>query len=97
MIKDTLVNMKRDSLLLSENPSEKKLKSIMHKYKTIFTGKKLNKVLSVEVAHFLNIENDEFNSKIDKIAFELKMDLEELHKMKSLDPDTTDAYYISLF
>lgn len=52
--------------------------------------------MSLEVAHFLKIENDEFNSKISKVAFELDLDLEELHKMESSDPGSIDAYYISL-
>lgn len=97
LIKETLISMKKDAAALKSNPSELDLKSIISKYDTIFTGEKFNKVLSIEVAALLNIENKTFNKHIGQITHELHMGLEGLHQLDSDDPNSVDAYYITLY
>lgn len=97
LIKTTLLNMRNDSMKLSSKPSNDEYRNLMKKYNTVFTGEKLNKVLSLEISHHLKMSNIEFNSHIGKVTHDLGMGLEGLHQLDSEDPDSTDAYYITLF
>lgn len=96
-IESVLLSMKQDSALLPEEPNDLQLRELIAKYNTIFTGEKFNKVLSIEVASFLQIPNTDFNNEIGTVANNLGMHLEELHAMDSKDPSSTDAYYITLY
>lgn len=96
-IKSTLLEMKLDSLKLNASPSDPEYRKLIDKYDTIFTGEKMNKVNSIEVAHYLKIDHNEFLSLLPKAAKELGMSLEGLHALGSKDLNSTDAYYINLY
>ena len=60
-----------------------------------FIGKERKKVISIEIANYLKLENSIFNKYIQEIAKELHIKLEGLHKVNSATSEA-DAYYIYL-
>ncbi|MGJ0537785.1 hypothetical protein, partial [Enterococcus faecium] len=60
-----------------------------------FIGKECKKVISIEIANYLKLENSIFNKYIQEIAKELHIKLEGLHKVNSATSEA-DAYYIYL-
>lgn len=96
LITDTLLKMKSDLLEFMINPTKSSYDQLINKYNTLFLGKKLNKVLSLEVAYYLDIPNPIFNKHIETIAANLDMNLDELVAVENIDNQSPDAYYIEL-
>lgn len=96
-IRSTLTAMKIDALQIKETNDQILLRHTMEKWSTVFTGDKFNKVLSIEVANYLKMDNTVFNSLVGQVTHELQMGLEGLHQIDSSDPNSTDAYYINLY
>ncbi|EGP5479893.1 hypothetical protein DSH74_00790, partial [Enterococcus faecium] len=69
--------------------------SVIRQFNIQFIGKECKKVISIEIANYLKLENSIFNKYIQEIAKELHIKLEGLHKVNSATSEA-DAYYIYL-
>lgn len=96
LITNTLLKMKSDLISLLIDQTNENYNQLIKKYNTMFLGEKFNKVISIEVAHHLDISNSVFNEHIEKIANNLNMNLEELVTVENIGNITPDAYYIEL-
>ncbi|TQA98573.1 hypothetical protein FKY88_13765, partial [Enterococcus faecium] len=70
-------------------------KSVIRQFNIQFIVKECKKVISIEIANYLKLENSIFNKYIQEIAKELHIKLEGLHKVNSATSEA-DAYYIYL-
>lgn len=95
MIKNTLISIKQSTSLIKNIPNETDLNDIIKQFNVRFIDKECNKIISIEVANYLKLENRIFNKYIKQIAEELHIKLEGLHKVNS-DTSEADAYYIYL-
>ena len=90
MIKSTLVSIKEYVLMISSLPNESDKNSVIKDFNLQLIGKK---VISIEIANYLKLENSIFNKYIEEVAEELHIKLEGLHKVNS-DTLKADAYYV---
>ena len=95
MIKSTLISIKEYVSMISSFPNESDRNSVIRQFNIQFIGKERKKVISIEIANCLNLENSIFNKYIQEIAKELHIKLEGLHKVNSATSEA-DAYYIYL-
>ena len=82
MIKSTLMSIKEYVSMISQ-------------FNIQFIGKERKKIISIEIANYLKLENSIFNKYIQEVAKELHIKLEGLHKVNSATSEA-DAYYIYL-
>ncbi|WP_165007616.1 MULTISPECIES: hypothetical protein [unclassified Enterococcus] len=92
MIKNTLMSIKQHASSIKNFPNETELNDVIKQFNIRCIG---NKIISIEVANYLKLENGTFNKYIKQIAEELHMNLEGLYKVNSVDSEA-DAYYIYL-
>lgn len=89
--------MKNDSLNLIHPTTDFEYRKLIEKYDTVFTGEKMNKVTSVEVASFLKMDHDKMLTMLRKVTPKLEMNLEGLHAIESSVSNSIDVYYITLY
>ncbi|NTQ43061.1 hypothetical protein HQ882_00935 [Enterococcus faecium] len=95
MIKSTLISIKEYVSMISSFTNESDRNSVIRQFNIQFIGKECKKVISIEIANYLKLENSIFNKYIQEIAKELHIKLEGLHKVNSATSEA-DAYYIYL-
>ena len=86
MIKSTLMSIKEYVSMIS----------VIRQFNIQFIGKERKKIISIEIANYLKLENSIFNKYIQEVAKELHIKLEGLHKVNSATSEA-DAYYIYLW
>ena len=96
MIKSTLASIKEYVSMRSSFPNESDRNNVIRNFNIQFIGKERKKVISIEIANFLKLENRIFNKYIEEVANELHIKLEGLHKVNSVT-SKADAYYIYLW
>lgn len=94
MIKSTLMSIKEYVSMINSFPNESD-RNVIRQFNIQFIGKECKKVISIEIANYLKLENSIFNKYIQEIAKELHIKLEGLHKVNSATSEA-DAYYIYL-
>lgn len=97
VIENALLDMRKDALLLPNKPTDSEYRELLNKYDSIFTGEKHNRVLSLEIAHYMKVEHDKLLKTLPGIAKRLNMKLEGLYQLKANDRSTPHAYYIDLY
>ncbi|MCK6147538.1 MULTISPECIES: hypothetical protein [Enterococcus] len=95
MIKSTLVSIKEYVSMISSLPNESDKNSVIKDFNLQLIGRERKKVISIEIANYLKLENSIFNKYIEEVAKELHIKLEGLHKANSATSEA-DAYYIYL-
>lgn len=95
MIKNTLISIKQRTSLINNIPNETDLNDIIKQFNVRLIDKECNKIISIEIANYLKLENRILNKYIKQIAEELHIKLEGLHNVNS-DTSEADAYYIYL-
>lgn len=96
MIKNTIASIKEYVSMRSSFPNESDRNNVIRNFNIQFIGKERKKVISIEIANYLKLENRIFNKYIEEVANELHIKLEGLHKVNSVTSEA-DAYYIYLW
>lgn len=95
IIKNTLISIQQHASMITNSPNESNFNNILKIFNIRILDEKYNKIISIEVANYLKLENNILNKYIEKVAKELHLKIEKLHKVNSVNPEA-DAYYIYL-
>ncbi|MFS1035912.1 hypothetical protein [Enterococcus faecium] len=75
MIKSTLASIKKYVSMRSSFPNESDRNNVIRNFNIQFIGKERKKVISIEIANYLKLENRIFNKYIEEVANELHIKL----------------------